>query len=129
MAKKKKAENVSDLTDEKALKIAAVAHSANREWCRLHGDLEQPAWEFAPKWQVESAVAGVMAIASGTVKTPEESHESWMKHKIDTGWTYGPQKHPQAKEHPCLVPYEELPEEQRAKDALFHGIVKIMLDV
>jgi hypothetical protein len=39
------------------------------------------------------------------------------------GWTYGQVKGAHAKTHPCCVPYEELPVEQRRKDALFKAIV------
>lgn len=35
------------------------------------------------------------------------------------GWKYGPNKDFERKEHPCLVPYNELPEIQQRKDAVF----------
>ncbi|MFD0468599.1 RyR domain-containing protein [Nonomuraea thailandensis] len=50
-------------------------------------------------------------------------HEAWCEHKRAEGWTYGPDKDPDAKTHPCLVPYDQLPVEQRVKDAVFHAIV------
>jgi|MudIll2142460700_1097286.scaffolds.fasta_scaffold02262_4 hypothetical protein len=41
-------------------------------------------------------------------------HERWMnKYK---GWKYGPVKNKEKKEHPCLVPWITLPEEERDKD-------------
>lgn len=43
-------------------------------------------------------------------------HEVWAKSRKDQGWTYGPQRNDQMKQHPCLVPYEELPEEEKDYD-------------
>jgi hypothetical protein len=43
--------------------------------------------------------------------------------KLADGWKYGPVKYPEKKEHPCMVPFAELPKEQQLKDALFRHIV------
>jgi hypothetical protein len=109
-------------------KIAVLAHEANRIWCLLHGDESQPSWADAPDWQKESAREGIAKIANGEVTSPEQSHESWSQHKLAAGWRYGPTKNPDTKEHPCLVPYLVLPAEQRAKDAIYFGIVQGLVD-
>jgi len=102
--------------------IARVAHEANRALQFIQGDpAPSPAWDQAPQWQRESAVIGVHSALRGA--TPEELHESWCEHKRADGWVHGPVKDEVAKMHPCLVPYADLPEEQRLKDALFHAIV------
>lgn len=105
--------------------IARICHEANRAYCLMLGDTSQPRWEDAPEWQRESAIAGVFHHLDGAITSPEESHQSWMAHKLDAGWVYGPVKDPAAKTHPCLVPYSELPEEQRMKDAIFTAIVAV----
>ena len=43
-------------------------------------------------------------------------HEEWAKNRMNEGWTYGPVRNDKRKETPCLVPYEELPEEEKAYD-------------
>lgn len=43
-------------------------------------------------------------------------HEVWAQSRIEQGWTYGPERNDQLKQHPCLVPYEQLPEEEKAYD-------------
>lgn len=102
--------------------IAQVCHEANRAVQAITGDPSpSPAWDGAPEWQRESAVEGVRQALDGA--TPEQLHESWCGHKRADGWTYGEVKDAGAKTHPCLVPYAELPAEQRAKDSLFHAIV------
>ena len=104
--------------------IAQVVHEANRAYCQTIGDESQVAWADAPEWQRESAIKGVDGILSGAITRPEESHESWLAEKQRTGWTYGPVKDAEKKEHPCFVPYAELPAEQQAKDAIFFAIVR-----
>ena len=41
----------------------------------------------------------------------ENVHEVWAATRIEQGWTYGPERDDAKKHHPCLVPYNELPEE------------------
>lgn len=43
-------------------------------------------------------------------------HEVWAQSRISQGWTYGEERSDAAKTHPCLVPYEELPEVEKAYD-------------
>lgn len=43
-------------------------------------------------------------------------HEVWSQNRMAEGWTYGPVRDDAKKETPCLVPYEELPEEEKAYD-------------
>lgn len=43
-------------------------------------------------------------------------HEVWAETRIAQGWSYGPERNDQLKHHPCLIPYEELPEEEREYD-------------
>lgn len=102
--------------------IARVAHEVNRAYCTAMGDNSQPAWEDAPQWQKDSALLGVDLHLSGD-HGPEASHESWMAQKVADGWVYGETKDPEAKTHPCIVPFADLPKEQQAKDFLFRGVV------
>lgn len=43
-------------------------------------------------------------------------HEVWAATRMAQGWTYGPKRNDAEKKHPCLVPYEELSEEERDYD-------------
>ena len=43
-------------------------------------------------------------------------HEVWAKNRIEQGWTYGPERNDAEKKHPCLVPYEDLTEEEKSYD-------------
>lgn len=103
--------------------IGRITHEANRAYCLAFGDTSQPRWEDAPEWQRESAWLGVQSILSGETRQPSDSHRTWLAHKEANGWKYGPVKDPERKEHPCMVPYDELSDEQRVKDHLFFSIV------
>ena len=103
--------------------IARVAHEINRAYCAAIGDNSQPSWEDAPDWQKNSAVAGVEFHLANPSAWPDHSHQSWLAVKEAEGWTYGPVKDAVRKEHPCFVPYDALPVEQKAKDYLFRAVV------
>lgn len=62
-----------------------------------------------------------------SVKLPEELlplieemaknvHEVWSQNRINDGWTYGPVRDDANKKHPCLIPYEDLPESEKDYD-------------
>ncbi|MBQ6753982.1 MAG: Ryanodine receptor Ryr [Bacteroidales bacterium] len=43
-------------------------------------------------------------------------HDIWAENRIAQGWTYGEKRDDEKKQHPCLVPYEDLPEEEKLYD-------------
>ena len=49
-------------------------------------------------------------------KMAENVHEVWAQSRISQGWTYGAERNDSLKQHPCLVPYNELPEVEKAYD-------------
>lgn len=51
-----------------------------------------------------------------TERMAKNIHEVWAKSRMDQGWTYGPARDDARKKHPCLIPYEELPEEEKDYD-------------
>lgn len=46
----------------------------------------------------------------------ENVHDVWAKTRIEQGWTYGPERNDAKKKHPCLIPYNQLPEEEKVYD-------------
>ena len=113
----------------KTIAIAMMCHAINAAYCQSMGDDSQPTWDDAPDWQRNSAIAGVEMHLANPDATPEQSHESWYKVKEAEGWKYGEVKDMEKKEHPCFLPYEELPDEQKAKDYLFRTTVHLVKDL
>lgn len=103
--------------------VAKIAHEINKAYCQAIGDNSQPTWGNAPEWQKSSAINGVEFHLANPDAGPDASHVSWMKQKTEEGWKYGPIKDAEKKEHPCYVPYDQLPTEQKAKDYLFKQVV------
>lgn len=107
------------------VKIAELCHQVNRAYCASIGDNSQAYWDNAPEWQKESAINGVKFHIENDNTAPEDSHNSWLKEKEKTGWKYGKEKNAEKKEHPCFVPYDELPKEQKAKDYIFKSYLRL----
>ncbi len=105
------------------IEIAKVCHEVNRAYCLALGDTNQMPWIDSPRWQKDSALHGVEMHINNPNAGPQASHESWMKQKLDDGWEYGPVKNADLKQHPCLVPFDQLPVEQQAKDYIFRAVV------
>ena len=43
-------------------------------------------------------------------------HEVWAEGRMKEGWSYGPERSDSLKQNPCLVPYEELTDEEKEYD-------------
>ncbi len=43
-------------------------------------------------------------------------HETWAQERIRQGWQYGPERNDAKKLHPCLVPYDDLPDSEKIYD-------------
>lgn len=106
---------------------AEVCHEFNKKYCETLNDFSQQHWYDAPEWQKQSVMNGVVFYMNNPETTPEESHNDWCRNKVKDGWVYGEVKDADAKTHPCLVDYNELPVDQRTKDIIFSICVKNML--
>ena len=109
------------------LGIAKVCHEANKALCEATGDFSQPSWLVAEEWQRVSAINGVEYFIADPNAPDSAQHDAWMKDKLAAGWTFGVEKDAIDKRHPCLVPFEDLPSEQQAKDTLFKAVCKSLL--
>lgn len=115
------------MTNPHIIMAARAAHEVNRAYCESLGDDSQKPWDEAPQWQRDSCIKGVEYLAGHPSATPAESHESWLEHKKSEGWVWGETKNEEFRTHPCIMPYDELPPEQRLKDALFQAAVRGVL--
>ena len=103
--------------------IAKVCHQANKALCESQGDFSQVGFKEAPEWQRQSAMVGVEFNQENPDAPASSSHDGWLREKEADDWKYGPVKDAYKKEHPCFVPYDELPKDQQVKDHLFKAIV------
>jgi hypothetical protein len=108
-------------------RIAEACHRINKAYCQALGDDSQPIWVDAPQWQRDSAIHGVEFHRNHPDAGPEQSHNTWLAEKEANGWKYGPHKDPDKKEHPCMVPFEQLPTDQKAKHYIFRAVVHALI--
>ena len=43
-------------------------------------------------------------------------HDTWALNRLNEGWTWGAVRNDELKQHPCLVPYDELSETEKDYD-------------
>lgn len=106
--------------------IARVCHEVNRSICEAAGDHSQQPWDRAEQWQRDSALKGVQFAIDNPDASASAQHDAWRTDKMLDGWAYGSVKDALTKTHPCLVPYDALPFEQRVKDHTFRAVVAAM---
>ncbi len=60
----------------------------------------------------------------------ENAHDIWAARRMSAGWQYGPERDEKARRHPCLVPYAELPEDEKEYDRqMVAGTVRAILSL
>lgn len=107
--------------------IAATCHDANRRYALATDDTEVlPPWEELSDEQKQVSIRGVEFRINNPDGSPADSHESWRQGLLADGWQYGEELDKDNKVHNLLVDYDQLPEADRVKDALFVGIVDSM---
>ncbi len=103
--------------------ITAAAHETNRQWQRMAMDPVDPPWEALKEEDKSFAKASTMNILINDFNA-EAAHNDWVSQKKARGWTVGTAKSAEAKTHPCLVSWAQLPKEQQAKDELWVNTVR-----
>lgn len=107
----------------KIMTIARIVHEIQQSFCISIGDNSLPDWEDAGAMQ-ENTYAGVQFLIRNPDAKAGASHEAWMENKMADGWKKGPVKDWDKKEHPALIPFEELPQHEQTKDYLFVQTVR-----
>lgn len=72
--------------------------------------------EYIPKPLDTSDIVLPDDLEELTESLSKNVHEVWAAGRIAAGWKYGPVRDEIKKEHPCLIPYEELTEEEKDYD-------------
>ena len=87
----------------------------------MHRQPVTRAWEntvstYVPKPIDTSAIEVPEKLLQLTKSLAENAHDNWAALRIKEGWTWGPKRNDDAKEHPDLVPYDQLPESEQEYD-------------
>lgn len=81
-----------------------------------HGDASGGAGAYRPRPIDTAGVEVPSEVAELTELLARNTHENWAAGRLAEGWRWGPARDDARREHPCLVPYEDLPEEEREYD-------------
>lgn len=71
---------------------------------------------YRPRPADTSRVEVPPGVGALTELLARNTHENWARQRLSDGWRWGPARDDARREHPCLVPYEALPEEEREYD-------------
>lgn len=72
--------------------------------------------EYSPKPIDTSDVVLPESLNPLVEQMAKNVHEVWAQTRISQGWSYGEKRDDTKKTHPCLVAYEDLPEEEKVYD-------------
>lgn len=109
-----------------AVQVARVIHAANAEMQAVLGhDVISVPWFWEPLSQRRVTVNGVVMTRIANL-TAAGNHEIWLESKARLGWRCGPEKDPEKKTHPAMVPWENLPAENRDQAELFVAVVRAL---
>lgn len=87
---------------------------------------DYPEWSDAEDWMRASSIESVEFVLQNPDAGQGAQHEQWMEQKKRDGWVWGEIKDVDAKTHPMLVLFEELPEDERTKDAILIALAKAL---
>jgi RyR domain len=123
------------LSDEQIAWIIHEAHRAFQMTTPLYPEHVMPAppWVTMTQWQQETVIGLVRIVRRERVRRPQfpdhilaaVAHEEWVKRMRGKGWTYGEDKDPQQKTHPCIVEWVDLPDYDQAKTLQAVAIAKV----
>ena len=71
---------------------------------------------YTPKPIDTSRVILPQQLLELTEQIAENVHENWSLGRINEGWVYGEHRDDEKKTHPCLVPYDQLPDSEKEYD-------------
>ena len=75
------------------------------------------ATNYNPQPLDTSKVALPPELTELTEQLAKNIHDVWSAQRIAEGWKYGTERNDKKKLHPCLVPYENLPENEKGYDS------------
>lgn len=106
--------------------IAPIVHEAIRGMQKACHQNVSPSWDEAT-WEKDSTIDNVKLAM--TSPTPGQAHQNWMEERLAQGWTYGEVRDNDFKTNPSLVPFDKLPDYEKAKDSIVISLTSILRDV
>lgn len=77
-----------------------------------------PAMSYQPRPIETSRIVLPPELVPLTERLAENAHDLWAAQRLAQGWTFGPQRDDAKKLHPCLIPYDQLPDHEKEYDRI-----------
>lgn len=72
--------------------------------------------QYTPKAIDTSSVELSSELLKLTEKLAENAHDNWAKLRMEEGWTWGAERNDALRQHPDLIPYNELTDTKKEYD-------------
>lgn len=107
--------------------VAKLLHSQNNVIKKLNGEkVLYEDFKDLPEEMSESLLIAIQTYLNNAEITPEQMHNKWLATRASNGWVYGDVISYEAKTHPNMVTYDELPFNQKIKDLALLNVLKII---
>ena len=104
--------------------FARVCYAASQGLQEVLGD-PQPPWDELQAWQHHAMVDFTRRCMMGA--TPEQLHSLWVQHYTAQGWTYGPKKNWETRQHPLIASWHKLSLRDRGRYKLWQAMVMCLM--
>ena len=106
------------------IKLAELAHEVQRVVGTMFRRPLEPKWSEAPLWKRANTINSVARILAHPEATPADDHNLWLAYRLVEGWRHGSEENHEMREHPDMVPWDQLGPEQKLRDTLFLEAVR-----
>jgi len=113
------------MTEKKIYQIAKNAYNVCRAFEISNEGEKTPLWSKLREEDRELVIKSVELLLENNRTYASSVHDAWIDNMIEKGWTYGKEYDEKLQTNPHMIDYRSLPHLQRAKDRLFHQVVKI----
>lgn len=107
-------------SDEVIVMAARAAHSAMRCVSEIYGGKKMPDWDHTFTWYRASLTRHIEYVIYHNW-TARKCHDCWVRRMLKRGWTLG-EKDWEAKTHPYLIKFDELPEVEQVKLRIMRSV-------
>ena len=94
-------------------------------------DREDPSWDELDDDADKDNRVTLMSETVPDIKkiSAKKMHDMWVDQQAKEGWKYGESYDKKKKTHPCIVSWAELPDLEKAKDAMYLAVIKAMVEL
>jgi len=110
-----------------AHEVGRIVHEGQRAFCCATGDPYHVEWDNVSGTRYNNTMLDVLWMSNNPYLTAKELHVLWMDYRTSLGWSYGEKRSDALKQHPCLLPWNDLDSIERCKISLLRSTLFALL--